>query len=178
MTKIYVANLGAYNRGHLVGKWIELPQSVDMLKALLEDILHGEEATKTQDVYDNDEEVAIHDSETDMPIEISEYDGIYSLNRLVESFDDLSTQDQVFVTAIMEHGFHTELQEAIDHKDDFVFDPTIKTKYDLGYDHVHENFDRNTVKELEGYIKYEELGRDIEIGADGSITSVGYVYKM
>lgn len=56
MLKIYIANLGKYNEGELVGKWVELP---------CEDL---DEVLKEIEVVDGTayEEYAIHDYESDM----------------------------------------------------------------------------------------------------------------
>lgn len=56
MLKIYIANLGKYNEGELVGKWVELP---------CEDL---DEVLKEIEVVDGTayEEYAIHDYESDI----------------------------------------------------------------------------------------------------------------
>lgn len=87
MLKIYIANLGKYNEGELVGKWVELP---------CEDL---DEVLKEIEVVDGTayEEYAIHDYESDIEgLNIGEYDNIFSLlvrglfgclgRRLVNSF--------------------------------------------------------------------------------------------
>lgn len=33
MLKIYIANLGKYNEGELVGKWVELPYAMPKVRA-------------------------------------------------------------------------------------------------------------------------------------------------
>lgn len=70
MLKIYIANLGKYNEGELVGKWVELP---------CEDL---DEVLKEIEVVDGTayEEYAIHDYESDIEgLNIGEYDNIFSL---------------------------------------------------------------------------------------------------
>lgn len=81
MLKIYIANLGKYNEGELVGKWVELP---------CEDL---DEVLKEIEVVDGTayEEYAIHDYESDIEgLNIGEYDNIFSLNEIAEKLNELS----------------------------------------------------------------------------------------
>ena len=72
--KVYIANLGKYNEGELVGAWFTPPIDIEEVKEVIG--LNGE--------Y---EEYAIHDYE--LPFEIGEYESIEEINRLCEMVSEL-----------------------------------------------------------------------------------------
>lgn len=72
--RIYIANLGKYNEGELVGAWFTPPVDFEEVK----------ERIGLNDEY---EEYAIHDYE--LPFEIDEYTPIEEVNRLCEMVEDL-----------------------------------------------------------------------------------------
>ena len=72
--RVYIANLGKYNEGELVGAWFEPPIDMDEVR----------ERIGLNDQY---EEYAIHDFE--LPFEIGEYTPIEEINRLCEMVEDL-----------------------------------------------------------------------------------------
>ena len=72
--RIYIANLGKYNEGELVGAWFTPPVDYD-------------EMAERIGLDDRYEEYAIHDYE--LPFEIDEYTPIEEVNRLCEMVEDL-----------------------------------------------------------------------------------------
>ena len=72
--RVYIANLGKYNEGELVGAWFEPPIDMDEVR----------ERIGLNEQY---EEYAIHDFE--LPFEIGEYTPIEEINRLCEMVEDL-----------------------------------------------------------------------------------------
>ena len=72
--RIYIANLGKYNEGELVGDWFTPPIDYD-------------EMAERIGLNDRYEEYAIHDYE--LPFEIDEYTSIEEVNRLCEMVEDL-----------------------------------------------------------------------------------------
>ena len=72
--RIYIANLGKYNEGELVGAWFTPPVDFEEVK----------ERIGLNDEY---EEYTIHDYE--LPFEIDEYTPIEEVNRLCEMVEDL-----------------------------------------------------------------------------------------
>ena len=65
--RVYIANLGKYNEGELVGAWFTPPIDFDEVKERI-------------GLIDEYEEYAIHDYE--LPFEIDEYTPIEEINRL------------------------------------------------------------------------------------------------
>lgn len=101
--RVYVANLGKYNEGELVGGWLDLPQPQERIDVFLEDVvgltLDSQEAyemgLKGERVY---EEYAIHDYEFPQDLNgftpnISEYTSLQTVNALaclLEQADDFA----------------------------------------------------------------------------------------
>ncbi len=91
MLKIFLTNLGKYNEGELVGKWVDLP--CEDLQAELEAIGVGKAPY---------EEYFITDYESDFGIEVGEYDSIVKLNELAEQLDELDEDEAETVKAYLE----------------------------------------------------------------------------
>ena len=98
--RVYIANLGKYNEGELVGEWFTLP--VDEEKVA--------EQIGLNEIY---EEYAIHDYE--LPFEFDEYISLEELNRLATLAQELegmpfedSIQEiqQAFSLAPLVHAFY------------------------------------------------------------------------
>lgn len=175
MFNIYVANLGAYNRGHLVGKWIKLPH--DSLQDELDEILNGNEAIASRDFSDyEDEEWAIHDYETDIKgLKIGEYSDVFELNEFAENFDDLDESDQNKLAAILEWGVTKNIEDALNSLDEYNLHEDIESESDLGYYWLFESGCYEVPEWLENYIDTESYGRDYSIDADGTFTSYGWI---
>ena len=88
--RIYIANLGKYNEGELVGAWFTPPVDFEEVK----------ERIGLNDEY---EEYAIHDYE--LPFEIDEYTPIEEINRLCEMVEDLPEyiQEETVHMGVHEH---------------------------------------------------------------------------
>lgn len=102
MLKVFLTNLGKYNEGELVGKWVSLP--CDDLEAELEEIGVGAEPY---------EEYFITDYESDIGITIGEYTSVYWLNELAERLDELDDDEAETVKAYLECESN-DIEEAIE----------------------------------------------------------------
>ena len=81
--KIFVTNLGRYNEGYLVGKWVKLPVSEDKLNEVLKEI----------GINEYYEEYFITDCENyiiGLNDVISEYSSVQALNSLAQRLEELS----------------------------------------------------------------------------------------
>lgn len=90
MLKIFLTNLGKYNEGMLIGKWVDLP--CDDLEEELKAI--GVGAVPYEEYF-------ITDYENDFGIEIGEYDNLDELNELAEELEALNDDEQETVKAYM-----------------------------------------------------------------------------
>lgn len=168
MIKIALTNLGKYNEGDLVFKWIDLPASE-------EEIEEVKEAIGINDQY---EEWFISDYETDIEgLTIDEYENLERLNELAERLDDLADWEMDTVAAIIE-ATGQDLEEALETFDGgkYSFYPDCDSLEDLAEYMVDEGCfgDTRDMGTLVNYIDYERLGRDL--GYDGyTETSKGVI---
>lgn len=179
-TKIYIANLGKYNEGHLVGKWLDLPTDEDTINQLFVDIKVGtfDEDGEYQPGYCEGvscyEEVAIHDYETDVDgLKIGEWSNIMELSEMVERLEDLEDYEMEAVEALIEANGYT-LEQALEKQEDG--DVTFYAGMNLT--ELAEQFVDEGLFSMEtllNYIDFEALGRDL--GFDGyTETKNGVIY--
>lgn len=170
--RIYVTNLGAYNRGTLKGEWLDLPMDEEELKEAIKDILSSP--------Y-NDEEYFITDYEG--PFEIGEFEDIYALNELAEELDGIS-EDEAIVSIIADEilGNNYDKQALINILRD--------SEYSVAYEVWNEQdlalkvdeellpFDYSLVKNagIDNYLDWEAIGRDMVL--DGWVIKNGYAVKV
>lgn len=159
MLKIALTNLGKYNEGCLVYKWLDLPATED-------EIQEAKDAIGINEEY---EEWFITDYETDIEgLKVDEYEDLEFLNQLIEQYEDLDEYDQKAVQAIMEaNGCDLEDALGIFHDGNYCFYPSCDSLEDLAYEMVEEGLFGNLkdMGNLVNYIDYERLGRDL--GFDG-----------
>lgn len=171
MLKIYVANLGKYNEGELVGKWINLPATEDGFEKLLEDIGIGDERNDGG-IY---EEYEIHDFECNYDIRLEDLPSdLDELNELAERIENAEGDDAF--NALVEAC--DSMEEALDayEENDYMFYPGVTDEEELGEYIVNEGlFAVDIPDELINYIDYEAIGRDHYLGSTGSFTSEGYI---
>lgn len=148
MLNIYIANLGKYNEGYLVGKWVELP--CDNLEEVYKEI-GVEDGTEY-------EEVAIHDYETDLPITISEYSSIDKLNEIAEQIEEMDEHELNTVLAYLEvRG--GEFEDAVDEVDNCYLYENIDSAYKLGEYMIDEvDYVPKECNWLFNYFDYEAYG--------------------
>jgi antirestriction protein len=162
MLKIYIANLGKYNEGQLVGEWVTLPATSDDLEAVYTRIGINSEY----------EETAIHDFETDLPISINEYDNVSELSEMVEQFEALDDWERETVEAILEAGYYSDINEAIEHVGSYNLITEASNNYDLGY-YFYECGCIEIPDHLRNYFDFAAYGRDISF--DGTFTANGFL---
>jgi antirestriction protein len=185
LVRVYIANLGKYNEGYLVGDWIGLPATEEEIEALFVRVglgsyqdgeyVHGIEVDGV--TY---EEFSIHDHETDLAgLDIGEYSNLRELNQQIEALTELDHHSLEIVQAACEY-FGYEPSEVIDRVDDFLLFPDIHDEYDLGYFLIEESglYDLSGLGKLAGYLDYEAYGRDVHIEANGGFTVYGFIEEV
>lgn len=100
MFNVYIANLGKYNEGELVGEWLSLPATKEEWESLLVKIKLGYyENNEFHYGYEEDgilyEEWAIHDTDTSYNIKVGEYNYIQELNYLAAALENSEIPDTV-----------------------------------------------------------------------------------
>lgn len=85
--KVYIANLGKYNEGELVGEWFDLPVDMD---EVYEIVFEPHELDKNGQPLGD---YAIHDYE--LPFEISEHESIQNLNEVAEYLQEFDSVEPI-----------------------------------------------------------------------------------
>ncbi len=154
--RVALTNLGKYNEGELIFEWLDLPASDEQI----------EKAFKNIGVADGTmyEEHFISDYETDIEgLEVGEYESLSQLNETMEKLDALDDYEIEEVEAIME-AEGLGLAEAIgaQQEGDFIYYGGIKSYTELAEMFVDEGCFGEIPENLQYYIDYEKIGRDLE----------------
>ena len=173
--RIYIANLGKYNEGYLVGEWIDLPATEEELEDLYVRIKvgHYNEKGEYEAGYYEDgsfyEEVAIHDYESEISgLEIGEYDDIQRLSELAE---ELEREDLEVVEAIIE-ATSCDIWEAVGRHDVHFYKN--QTVADVAREVIENCY--NIPEELIDYIDYERYAQAYFAYCDYYEVSGGVIY--
>ena len=184
--RAYLTNLGAYNEGELIGKWIDFPIQNDSLtldesvKKILAEI--GVDGKKYEEYFitDYDSEIA------GLTENFGEYENLFLLQVLackicLQYCEQYSYKNML--ESMLEYGEHTgsvlELINLVCNTENFYFLPDVASDYDLGYEYA-ENSGMFTevyaqMGTLRNYIDYEGYGRDIRLTEGGIHTKNGYI---
>lgn len=177
MFRVYIANLGKYNEGELVGKWVDLPVTEEKLEAVMVEIkvAHYDENGVYRDWYCEDgiiyEETAIHDYENDFGLEIGEWDNIMELSELAEEFDNLDDYEKKTVEAFME-AISSDFREALDRAPRCLLYEDMEM-VDVARMIVEDCYELPDFAER--YFDYEAFARDLSLDRYTE-TSVGVLY--
>lgn len=163
MLKIYLTNLGKYNEGYLVGKWVKLPVTVEELEAVKKEI-------GINQFY---EEWFITDYESDIDgLEVNEYSNIEELNRISEMLEDLNEDEFDIVCALISDGY--ELEEAIEKKDDCYIWFGCADMEDVAMQYCDTCGMLEAMPEnLRGYFDFAAFGRDMSFEGHFIFTANG-----
>ena len=170
--KGYITNLGKYNEGDLIGKWITFPIDEDELQEVLKSIgvcYYDEEGEYINTGY---EEIFFTDWDCDFSHDFGEYENIEKINEIAENISDW---DEDKFNAACEIWSLSEVLENCE--DDYILYSDITSDYDLGYYWAEESgcYDLSKLGNLANYIDYEAFGRDIRFESEGGFTNYGWV---
>jgi len=147
--QVYIANLGKYNEGELVGAWFTPP-------------IDYEDVAEKIGLNAEYEEYAIHDYE--LPFQIGEYTSIDEINRLcglVEELEDTPVYDAL--SELLASGCFNGIEDLVEKQDDVRHWGGCHGMEDVAYECVEEGYLGEIPERVQGYIDYERLGRDLEI---------------
>lgn len=171
MINIYITNLGKYNEGELVGKWVELP--CDDLEKELRSIGVSDEPDENGKYY---EEYFITDYETDIPgLQIDEYDNFDELNEFAEKVEKLDSSDKIALRAFLENG--STLEDALEGVENinYAIYWNCYDMEDVAKEIVKETgMLQGTPDEIARYFDYEAYGRDLDL--EGTFIAVDNHY--
>ena len=152
MLTAFITNLGKYNEGELIGKWINFPISEEELQEVFAEIGINEEY----------EEFFFTDYE-DNWFNLGEYESIDTLNEIGEILEDMEDSEEVF-QALLEDGY--DIYEAIEivKECDYMFYDNCNDMTDVAYKYIEQTGMLDNVPEFaQRYFDYEQFGRDMDI---------------
>lgn len=157
--RVYIANLGKYNEGELVGAWFTPPIDLEEMKEKIG--LTGE--------Y---EEYAIHDYE--MPFDVGEFMPIWEINMNCEAIRELEGSPIYDELREIQNTWFGSIDELLDAKDDIICYSDCDSMEDVARYYIEESGQLGEVPDnLQNYIDYQSLGRDMEIEGSFLVTSNG-----
>lgn len=155
--RVYLANLGKYNEGYLVGGWFTLP-------------INEDDVAERIGLNGRYEEYAVHSAEN-FPCEISEYSSIEELNDLYETIQGFP--EEVLDKLEDFKTYFGGIEELAENLDRIICYSGCGTMADVAEYLVSE---RNALGDvpplLADYFDYEAYGRDLEI--DGYFIDTSY----
>ena len=173
--KGYVANLGKYNEGKLIGEWVEFPADEDEFDEVLERIGVG------FDKEDCDYFFADYEYGDCPNLDFGENESFDEINEIAERLDSLDSWDMDKLNAIIEAWGTSEVLNDFDNfdLDDFNLYPDIEDDYDLGRYWVEDSgcYNLTQMGNLANYIDFEKFGRDIALDNCGCFTSYGFIER-
>lgn len=167
----YVTNLGRYNEGELVGKWLVLPAAREEVRECLRRI--GIDGLRYEEFFITD-----YDSTIDGLCRVlGEYESLDALNYLAVLLDEMQGGYDKLEAALA-YGDHTgsvaELIELILNLDSFTYYDGITNEEELGAFLVQECGTKTIPADMEQYFDYEAYGRDVALDEGGIFTANGY----
>lgn len=154
--KLYIANLGKYNEGRLVGEWFTVPVNM-------------EEVREKIGLNDEYEECAIHDYE--LPFEIGEYESIERINSLYHQLED-ADEDVLADLKDLLRVFDS-VEELIENLDNLIFYKGVDALEDLAAELVEAGCFGKVSEQLRLYIDYVAMARDMNIEGTYVVTDNG-----
>jgi len=172
--KGYITNLGKYNEGVLVGKWIKFPIDEDELNEVFKEIGMNYEDEDGEIVNTGYEEYFFTDWETDFDTDFGEYENIDKVNELAENLEYWEDEEDKFLAACEIWNVSEVVENS---PDDYMLYSDIDNDYALGYYYIMESgcYDTREFGGLANYIDYEAFGRDVRFENNGDFTSKGWV---
>lgn len=149
-TKIYIADLAAYNSGYLHGIWVDASDEVDDIQDRINAMLEASPVEES-------EEYAVHDYEGFGSYSVGEYDSIQTLHEVacyIEEYPDFGAELL---------NYYSDIDEAKKAAEESYIGC-----YGSLSDYAQELTEQtgNIPQHLELYIDYERMGRDMEMSGD------------
>ena len=157
--KAFITNLGKYNEGSLIGKWVEFPIDEDEFDEILDSIGISDEY---EEWFVTDYDCNLRGFDGAELGEYVSYDELQELGELIEGIDkfDIEAIENAY-------EYTDDLEEAIEGIKDgtLMFYPDVNTYHELGEFYVNSIGGSAVIETtiLEQYFDYEELGYDLSL---------------
>ena len=169
----YVANLGRYNEGKLIGEWVTFPVDEDERSEVLQRIGISDEPDEQGRIY---EEYFFADWDCGCDFGFGEYEDVDHINEIAESADNLDSFEEEALESMIDYSFDPEeaLNKIADGDVLFYFD--CDNMEDVAYEVVEQTEMLAGVDDtIARYFDYEAYGRDLEIEGTFIPTETGYI---
>ena len=169
----YVANLGKYNEGELVGEWVTFPVDEDEWNEVLQRIGISDEPDEQGRIY---EEYFFADWDCGCGFHFGEYEDVDHINEIAEMADNLNSFEEEALDLMLDYGFGPE--DALDAigAGDYVYYPDCDNMEDVAYDIVQSSGMLAGVDDtIASYFNYEQYGRDLDAMGTFLPTKSGYI---
>lgn len=170
----FITNLGKYNEGELIGKWVSFPTTQDIISDTMKEI--GIDGQRYEEFFIPDYDCnvdGLHDI-------LGEYENLDELNYLAAQLESTPKYDMDKLEAIFQNCDINSITDAINiaeggNIDAYEYIPHINNDEDLGYYWVEESgtYDLSAMGNLANYIDYERFGRDIRLQEGGVFAQNG-----
>lgn len=171
--KGYITNLGKYNEGEIVGKWIDFPIYEEELNEVFKEIGVCYYDEDGEYIKTGCEEFFFTDWETDFSNDFGEYEDIDIINEIAENFANWYDEDKLKAACEI-----WAAKEVSDNGEDYYnFYSGVNDDYDLGYYWIEESgcYDLSNMGKLKNYIDYKSFGRDIRLESNGDFANGGFI---
>lgn len=165
--EVFIQNLKAYNCGVILGGWFKLGDTEENLRTFI--------AEKLECRNENPSIFISAFEQEDILYSPNEFENVFHLNELVCEFYKLDIAEQEKINAILESGFYYDLEQAMEHRDNYALYKDIQSEEDFGHFLVEELETCQVPDYIKRYINYEKYGRDEIINSNGHLTMFGYL---
>lgn len=146
--KIYLTNLGKYNEGELVGKWVELPCSDLAAEFAAIGVVPGTPY----------EESFITDYENNISYDVREFESAEALNELAEELQEVSDRGELEMLAAYLESEGGSLRDALDNYENAFFYSGMELE-DVAREIIEECYDLPEMALR--YFDYKAFARDL-----------------
>ena len=170
MINVYLTDLQAYNEGHLVGRFINLPISENKLAQTISEVLREGEVICGSG---NHEEYFLTDwgwGDVEF-FSVGEYENIYDLNKKLQAIEEVDSYKHKAIAFLLSEGLANDLDDAIYKAEDVIVHEN-QSMEDLAYDLLQECYGVDTLPSIiSNNINYENVAKDLEM--DGTYFEMG-----
>ena len=166
LLRVFLTNLGKYNEGELVGKWVDIDENSTM-----DDFEEDFKEIGINEEYEEYDEYFITDYES--PFEIGEYEYLQSIIDKCKKCDEIvkrnSISEEVLKSLLQEYDIE-DLVNA-----DIYLHSGLFSMAEVAEEYIYKCYDLNKMGHLAYFIDYEAFGRDMALKGDFEETKEGVV---
>ena len=163
VVRVFLTNLGMYNDGNLIGKWIDIDENSTM-----DDFEEDFKEIRINEEYD---ELFITDYEA--PFEIGEYENLQSIIDKCKKCDEILKRNGISEEVLKSLLQEYDIEDLVNA--DIYLHSGLFSMAEVAEEYIYECFDLNKMGHLAYYIDYESFGRDMALEGNFVETKEGMV---